>query len=137
MSGHDLYLVLRERVETVAEGFTIGKDVLDAAQQARGFSHERMGRELGISEKTWRRWKAVGVVPYEKLDDVAKVLRLEIERPTQKVVIGSARDEDQMAALRAELAEVRGEMAELARLLREQAQPEVAPAVRKGRQRSA
>jgi hypothetical protein len=56
MSGHDLYLVLRERVETVAEGFSIGKDVLDAAQQARGYSNERMGRELDISERTWRRW---------------------------------------------------------------------------------
>jgi len=95
MSGHDLYLVLRERVETVAKGFHIDKDVLDAAQAARGYSHERMGRELDISEKTWRRWKADEIIPYDQLDAVAEVLRLEVERPHQKVELRDVSEEAQ------------------------------------------
>jgi hypothetical protein len=119
MSGHDLYLVLRERVETVAEGFTIGKDVLDAAQQARGFSHERMGRELEISEKTWRRWKAAGVVPYEKLDDVAKVLRLELERPQPQRIVVQEVSGDELALLRGEIQELRAAIDRVEMLVRD------------------
>jgi len=109
MSGQDLYLVLRERLSIVAEGFNIGTDVLDTAQAARGFSHERMARELGISEKTWRRWKAKGSVPPDHLEDVARVLRLDIEQPRQRVLLNGdepTRD-DQIADLQEQVLELR------------------------------
>lgn len=87
MSGHDLYLVLRERLEAVADTIHIDKPILDEAQSARGFSHERMARELDISEKTWRRWKAAEAIPAEHIDEVARVLNLDIERPPARRVV--------------------------------------------------
>jgi DNA-binding NarL/FixJ family response regulator len=87
MSGHDLYLVLRERLEAVADTIHIDAEILDEAQNARGFSHERMARELYISEKTWRRWKAKAAIPADRLDDVARVLNLDIERPPARRVV--------------------------------------------------
>lgn len=87
MSGHDLYLVLRERLEAVADTIHIDSEILNEAQNARGFSHERMARELYISEKTWRRWKAKAAIPADRLDDVATVLNLDIERPPAHRVI--------------------------------------------------
>lgn len=87
MSGHDLYLVLRERLEAVADTIHIDSEILNEAQNARGFSHERMARELYISEKTWRRWKGKAAIPADRLDDVATVLNLDIERPPARHVV--------------------------------------------------
>ncbi len=87
MSGHDLYLVLRERLEAVADTIHIDAEILHEAQNARGFSNERIARELYISEKTWRRWKAKSAIPADRVDDVAKVLNLDIERPPARRVV--------------------------------------------------
>jgi hypothetical protein len=46
-----------------------------------------MARELYISEKTWRRWKAKAAIPADRLDDVARVLNLDIERPPARRVV--------------------------------------------------
>lgn len=87
MSGHDLYLVLRERLEAVADTINIDSHILAESQQARGFSNERIARELYISEKTWRRWKTAGGIPAARLADVEKVLNLDIERPVRQRVV--------------------------------------------------
>jgi len=116
MSGHDLYLVLRERLETVASDTFIGAEVLAQAQKDTGYSHERMGRELHISEKTWRRWLAKGRIPNESLEDVARVLRLEIVRPVTRVEVADEPTEsDQIVALRGELAAVDEKVDEILR----------------------
>jgi transcriptional regulator with XRE-family HTH domain len=93
MSGHDLYLVLRERLESVADTIHIDRAILDEAQNARGFSNERIARELYISEKTWRRWKNNEAIPADRVDDVAAVLNLDIERPPAQRVVLTGADE--------------------------------------------
>jgi len=77
----ELELVLRRRLESVRKGVHVGTDVLAQAQDGTGLSNERIARELHIATKTWERWKKAGEVPIYHIDDVAEVLRLEIERP--------------------------------------------------------
>jgi hypothetical protein len=115
MSGHDLYLVLRERLEAVADTIHIDREILDEAQNARGFSHERMARDLYISEKTWRRWKAKAAIPADRLDDVAEVLNLDIERPPARRVVlaDEASRLGEAAGVAAALREIELRLAEL------------------------
>jgi hypothetical protein len=80
----ELELVLRHRLEQVRKGVIVGTEPLQAAQDATGLSNERLARELHVSSKTWERWKKAGEVPSYYIDEIARVLRLEIERPTQR-----------------------------------------------------
>lgn len=77
----ELELVLRRRLQAVRKGVRIGTDTLQTAQDATGLSNERLARELHVSTKTWERWKKAGEVPVYHLDDVARELSLQIERP--------------------------------------------------------
>lgn len=118
MSGHDLYLVLRERLEAVADTIHIDAEILHDAQNARGFSNERIARELFISEKTWRRWKAKAAIPADRVDDVAEVLNLDIERPPARRVILAAEAQgvaDQLAAVQHRLEQLGEAVDRLAR----------------------
>lgn len=115
ISMSELYLVLRSRLESVAEWVTIG-DELSLAQKARGFSDERVAREFPVSTRTWIRWRTRGQVPIHMLDRAAEILHLEIERPARRSV---ALPEEEAVAqaldqLSAQLAE---RDAELTRLL--------------------
>lgn len=75
----ELYLVLRRRLEAVAEWVHIGTEEMQAAQDGLGLSNERLAAKLFIVSKTWERWKAKGAVPRGQLPLVASVLGLEVE----------------------------------------------------------
>ena len=47
-----MMIVLHHRIEQVRKAQVIGTDVLQAAQDALGYSNEYIARELNISEKT-------------------------------------------------------------------------------------
>lgn len=106
----DIYEVLRRRVQTVAANAQIGTERLQAAQDAAGYSNERLARALNISEKTWRRWKSAGTVPVYHLDAVAAALDLEIERPEGSTV---RMERSEVRELRREMAEIRAMIATL------------------------
>jgi hypothetical protein len=151
MSGHDLYLVLRERLEAVADTIHIDREILDEAQNARGFSNERIARELYISEKTWRRWKAAAAIPAEHLDAVAAVLNLDIERPpVRRVVLTDELPAESgpllasldsrlegIAAVVAQLAEGQAEILDLLSELRADSEAEAAPSRVRPRRKAA
>lgn len=104
MQMADLYLVLRSRLEAVAEWINLGVAEMSAAQKSLGLSDERIAREVSVSTRTWIRWRQRGQVPVYMLDRVAEVLQLEIERPTRKPIIlpgEGASNDDVLAALRA------------------------------------
>lgn len=109
----DFYEVLRRRVETVAAKAQLGAERLQAAQDAKGFSNERLAHRLNISEKTWRRWKKSGEVPVYHLDLVVKTLGLEVERdgdaPTHE---GEAEVAAALRLLRDELRATRADLGE-------------------------
>lgn len=111
----ELYLVLRSRLEAVAEWVTIG-DELTLAQKARGFSDERVAREFPVSTRTWIRWRTRGQVPIHMLDRAAEILHLEIERPARRSV---ALPEEEAVAQALDLlsAQIAERDAELTRLL--------------------
>jgi DNA-binding XRE family transcriptional regulator len=71
----------RERLGALKRWVSLGSDVLTEAQQRLGYTNERMGRELGVHEHTWRRWKKGGRVPAGDVRNVARVLNLEVEEP--------------------------------------------------------
>jgi hypothetical protein len=77
----ELYLVLRRRLEAVAEWVQLGTDEMQAAQDRLGLSNERLAAELYVVSKTWERWKQRGMVPRHQLANVAEVLGLEVETP--------------------------------------------------------
>lgn len=82
----DLYLVLRSRLDAVAEWVTIG-DELALAQKALGLSDERVAREVSVSTRTWIRWRQRGQVPIYMVEKVATVLHLEIERAAPRSIL--------------------------------------------------
>ena len=77
----DLYVVLRSRLDTVADWVAIGSDRMLEAQKQVGLSDERVARRVPVSTRTWIRWRLRGEVPVASLDRVAEILGLEIERP--------------------------------------------------------
>jgi hypothetical protein len=81
----ELELVLRRRLEQVRKGIQVGRETLQAAQDATGLSNEKLARELHVSTKTWERWKKAGEIPSYYVSEVAGVLRLEIERPVHRI----------------------------------------------------
>ncbi len=127
----DLYLVLRERIGQVAENVAIPTEQLEQAQKARGLSNERMGWQISVSEKTWRRWKKTGQVPVHSFQRVAEVLRLEIVRPEfdpVEVALPPESLADVVAELRDALAEARAVAERLLELERERRTPRDLPA---------
>jgi transcriptional regulator with XRE-family HTH domain len=88
----DLYLVLRNRLEAVAEWVGIEPQVLRAARERRGLSYETMAREVHVSAKTWERYEKAGRVPRHALRVIAGVLELEIEEPAMAPVIIAGSD---------------------------------------------
>lgn len=83
----DLYMVLRSRLESVAEWVTLGTDVMLQAMREQGLSHERAARMIPVTEKTWRRWVAKGQVQRRDLPKVVEILNLEIEQPARRRVV--------------------------------------------------
>lgn len=133
----ELYLVLRRRLEEVTDWVALETATLKNARKSLGLSYEAMGRKLNVAAKTWERWEKAGRIPRWELARVAEILELEIERPArQRVEVleespdAATRDEE-LHALREELAEVRGMVAQLL----DQQQP--AQPARKARRRSA
>jgi transcriptional regulator with XRE-family HTH domain len=82
----DLYLILRSRLDAVAEWVLIDAPILKAARDARGLSYESVARELHVSSKTWERYEKRGRIPRHLLGSVASLLDLEIEQPAPRRV---------------------------------------------------
>jgi transcriptional regulator with XRE-family HTH domain len=95
----DLYLVLRNRLDAVAEWVAIEPRVLRAARERRGLSYETMAREIHVSAKTWERYEKAGRVPRHALRAIATVLELEIEEPAMARVIVAGSDEERSEIL--------------------------------------
>ena len=93
----DLYIVLRNRLATVAEWVAIEPAILRAARERRGLSYETMAREIHVSAKTWERYEKAGRVPRHALRAIAAVLELEIEEPALARVIIAGSDEERSA----------------------------------------
>ncbi len=109
----DMYLVLRSRLEDVQSWTNLGVEAIRDAQRASGLSDERLARQIPVSTRTWIRWRERGQVPSHALDKVAAVLGLEVERqgPT-RVQVQDDQPADRLAALEAEVAAMREELAE-------------------------
>ena len=111
----DIYLVLRNRLDAVTNWVAISTEVLKNSRKTRGLSYEAVGRLAKVSSKTYERYERDGRVPEHMVDTFAEILGLEIDRPvhspTRVTVEGDVKD--QMDALREEVAEVRGMVAEL------------------------
>src|SRR3990167_8099914 len=117
----DLYLVLRSRLEAVADWIVLGTETLHQARTQAGLSYEAIARQIPVSSKTWERWEKRGAVPRPYVVKVAELLGLQIEE-ADRVRLSLPPDltrDDEIAAIREELAEVRGMVAELLRLERE------------------
>ncbi|HXJ68160.1 MAG TPA: hypothetical protein VNM39_04590 [Verrucomicrobiae bacterium] len=116
----DIYVVLRSRLEKVASWINLGTEAMEGAQRRLGLSDERVAREIPVSTRTWIRWRQRGQVPVQWLPNVAKVLDLELEQ-AQRVRVHVNGDEseptsdDQIAALREEVAGMRAMVEELLR----------------------
>lgn len=100
----DLYLELKTRIPVVAARTAVGRDRLQAAQDAVGLSNERLARQIPVSEKTWRRWKEAGEVPTYALPQVARVLRLELVEPQEPVRLEAYRANEEETSLLGEAA---------------------------------
>lgn len=100
----DLYLVLRRRLDAVADWVELGVEAMSSAQKALGLSDERAARLVPVSGRTWTRWRAQGRVPAHSVDKVAAILGLEIERPTSiRIVL----PEDESADLAAVMVSIK------------------------------
>lgn len=78
----DIYLVLRNRLDSVAEWVTLGPE-MRTARERLGLSRAAIAREIPVVEKTYERWEKRGQVPRPFLPAVANLLHLEIETPEQ------------------------------------------------------
>lgn len=125
----DLYLLLRRRLEDVADWTTLGTETMLTARNAKGLSHEAMGRLLHVAGKTYDRWEKRGQVPRHYVMQVADVLDLEIEEPARLRVVAEqqhADDEDIAGQLADLVAQVRANgvlLTELLRLVQERLEP--------------
>jgi len=95
----DLYLVLRNRLDAVAEWVAIEPAVLRAARERRGLSYETMAREIHVSAKTWERYEKAGRVPRHALRAIAEVLELEIDEPALARIVIAGSDEERSEIL--------------------------------------
>lgn len=81
----DMYLVLRSRLESVADSrrqwIDVGTDVMKEARTARGLSYETVARLTHVSSKTYERYEKRGRLPADEIDVFAEALGLSIERP--------------------------------------------------------
>lgn len=126
----DLYLVLRHRLAQVAHDWVqIDGQVLVDARARKGLSREALGALVGVVAKTVERYETQGRVPRALLPRFAEALDLNIEEvpPTTVRINAAAPDrEKDLAALREELAEVRGMLAQLLRQRETDAPPAAA-----------
>jgi hypothetical protein len=109
----DLYLVLRHRLEAVAEWVELGSEQLLAAQKALGLSDERAARLVPVATRTWIRWRQRGAVPIYMLSRVAEVLELEIERPERTRITLEDPPPDRLEEVLALVEEMHGWVREL------------------------
>lgn len=119
----DLYLVLRRRLEDVADWVELGSDVMRAARHRLGYSYETVGRLLHVSSKTYERYEKRGRVPVALIEQAGRVLDLEIQAPlrdrltAEPVYQGEAhvlvRILEMIEALQADVAGTRQELADL------------------------
>lgn len=105
----ELYLVLKRRLDSVAEWVELGTDEMQAAQNRLGLSNERLAPKLYIASKTWERWKKRGAVPRRELERVASVLGMVVET-TQPVTLNLPEG----GATAAEFSRLRSELAKIA-----------------------
>lgn len=80
----DLYLVLRHRLDHVADWFPIETEVLREARRRLKLSYETVAREIPVSSKTYERYEKRGRVPRDILPRLAQILELEIETPARE-----------------------------------------------------
>lgn len=112
----DLYLVLRERLQAVAEEdwIPLSGSVLIEARRQRGLSREALGARIHVASKTIERWEKNNKVKRASLPALARELGLQIEEPKFEPIIlpptGSPLDEQAGAVLR-ELAAIRAALA--------------------------
>lgn len=119
----DIYLVLRSRLESVAESrrewVDVGAGVMREARKAKGLSYETVGRLANVSSKTYERYEKAGRLPADEIDVFAAVLGLTIERPVfvpGSVTIPPGPDEELKAMLElvlAQLADLRGQVEQI------------------------
>lgn len=107
----DLYLVLRERLEAVAEAdwLPISTDVLVEARARVGLSTEKLAARIHVSSKTYERWEKAGRVKRASLPAIARELGLRIETTELEpitVEVEPLTDAERGAVLR-ELASIR------------------------------
>lgn len=81
----DMYLVLRSRLESVADSrrqwIDVGTAVMKNARTARGLSYETVARMTHVSSKTYERYEKAGRLPADEIEVFAEALGLTIERP--------------------------------------------------------
>lgn len=107
----ELYLVLRERLRSVAEEdwVEIDGDVLLKARKRRGIGRETLGALIHVSSKTIERWEKTGRVKRASVPALARELDLQIEEPAFEpltVKVAPLADDERGAVLR-ELASIR------------------------------
>lgn len=93
-----MYLVLKSRLESVANWQYIGSEVLKSARKQRGLSYEAVGRLANVSSKTYERYERDGRVPEHMVDKFAGILGLEIERAVPTPLTVTVGDDEQLPA---------------------------------------
>lgn len=97
----DLYLILRTRLEAMAEWVELGAAVMREARLARGLSAEAASRLLNVSTKTYDRNEKAGRWRAHDIGHLAEVLGLEIEaQPVRKVTLAEPLPDQAAAAAR-------------------------------------
>jgi len=105
----ELYLVLRSRLQEVADWYHLPEGALRQARERVG-SRETVARRLHVSQKTLERWEKENRVPRHLISAVATVLHMPIETdtrpPAERLIVrpGLSPDEDP-AVLAARLVE--------------------------------
>jgi predicted transcriptional regulator len=82
----DLYLILRTRLEEVADWVQLGPEVMREARTRRGLSYESAARLAHISSKTYERREKAGRWPSHDVAQLAEILDLDIDQPARTQV---------------------------------------------------
>jgi len=119
MSDADLYLVLRSKLDMVADWVELGTPALKAARERLGLSYEGVARQIPVSSKTYERYEKRGRVPRTLLAKFAEVLQLEVEQPArERIGVSPQPSDDHLRQLvQEELAEMREQVERILALL--------------------
>lgn len=78
----NLVLILRHRLDDVANWVMVDTAVLRSARQRVGLSYEAVARQIPVSSKTYERYEKQGRVPRELMARLMAILEIEVETPS-------------------------------------------------------